>query len=278
MESIKEMWNRFTSSIINYLPDLGGALVITVIGIIISLIAVSLTRKAMQRKKVDPSLVAFITRCVRLLIYAFTLLAAMSALHISITGIVAFFSAAAAAVALALKDRLNDIASGIVILFTKPFVTGDFIEFSKYSGFVQKIDVMHTNIRTYSGTNVIIPNSVISNAEVNNYTTHPQIRVNITVPVPYDADIKQVQQILAKVIEDTDHVLDDESYPKTVRLEKFGDSALEFSVRCYCEYKDYWTVYYALMEGIKNTLDQNKIAIPYNQLDVHVIGKTDQKQ
>ena len=278
MESIKEMWNRFTSSIINYLPDLGGALVITVIGIIISLIAVSLTRKAMQRKKVDPSLVAFITRCVRLLIYAFTLLAAMSALHISITGIVAFFSAAAAAVALALKDRLNDIASGIVILFTKPFVTGDFIEFSKYSGFVQKIDVMHTNIRTYSGTNVIIPNSVISNAEVNNYTTHPQIRVNITVPVPYDADVKQVQKILAEVIEDTDHVLDDESYPKTVRLEKFGDSALEFSVRCYCEYKDYWTVYYALMEGIKNSLDQNKIAIPYNQLDVHVVSNTDQKQ
>ena len=278
MESIKEMWNRFTSSIINYLPDLGGALVITVIGIIISLIAVSLTRKAMQRKKVDPSLVAFITRCVRLLIYAFTLLAAMSALHISITGIVAFFSAAAAAVALALKDRLNDIASGIVILFTKPFVTGDFIEFSKYSGFVQKIDVMHTNIRTYSGTNVIIPNSVISNAEVNNYTTHPQIRVNITVPVPYDADVKQVQKILAEVIEDTDHVLDDESYPKTVRLEKFGDSALEFSVRCYCEYKDYWTVYYALMEGIKNSLDQNKIAIPYNQLDVHVVNQTDHKQ
>ena len=278
MESIKEMWNRFTSSIINYLPDLGGALVIAVIGIIISLIAVSLTRKAMQRKKVDPSLIAFITRCVRLLIYAFTLLAAMSALHISITGIVAFFSAAAAAVALALKDRLNDIASGIVILFTKPFVTGDFIEFSKYSGFVQKIDVMHTNIRTYGGTNVIIPNSVISNAEVNNYTTHPQIRVNITVPVPYDADVKQVQKILTEVIENTDHVLDDESYPKTVRLEKFGDSALEFSVRCYCEYKDYWTVYYALMEGIKNTLDQNKIAIPYNQLDVHVVNQTDHKQ
>lgn len=278
MESIKEMWNRFTSSIVNYLPDLGGALIIAVIGIIISLIAVSLTRKAMQRKKVDPSLIAFITRCVRLLIYAFTLLAAMSALHISITGIVAFFSAAAAAVALALKDRLNDIASGIVILFTKPFVTGDFIEFAKYSGFVQKIDVMHTNIRTYGGTNVIIPNSVISNAEVNNYTTHPQIRVNITVPVPYDADIKQVQKILAEVIESTDHVLDDENYPKTVRLEKFGDSALEFSVRCYCEYKDYWTVYYALMEGIKNTLDQNKIAIPYNQLDVHVVNQTDHKQ
>ena len=278
MDSIKEMWNRFTQSIVNYLPDLGGALVITVIGIIISIVLVSLTRKALQRKKVDPSLVDFISRCVRLLIYAFTLLAAMSALHISITGIVAFFSAAAAAVALALKDRLNDIASGIVILFTKPFVTGDFIEFTKYSGFVQKIDVMHTNIRTYDGTNVIIPNSVISNAEVNNYTTHPQIRVTITVPIPYDANIKQVQKILTDVIDNTDLVLDDENYPKKVRLEKFGDSALEFTVRCYCEYKDYWTVYYALMEGIKNTLDENKIAIPYNQLDVHVIDQNDHKQ
>ena len=278
MDSIKEMWNRFTQSIVNYLPDLGGALVITVIGIIISIILVSLMRKALQRKKVDPSLVDFISRCVRLLIYAFTLLAAMSALHISITGIVAFFSAAAAAVALALKDRLNDIASGIVILFTKPFVTGDFIEFAKYSGFVQKIDVMHTNIRTYDGTNVIIPNSVISNAEVNNYTTHPQIRVTITVPIPYDANIKQVQMILTDVIERTDLVLDDEKYPKKVRLEKFGESALEFTVRCYCEYKDYWTVYYALMEGIKNTLDQNKIAIPYNQLDVHVVNQNDDKQ
>lgn len=278
MDSIKEMWNRFTQSIVNYLPDLGGALVITVIGIIISIILVSLTRKALQRKKVDPSLVDFIARCVRLLIYAFTLLAAMSALHISITGIVAFFSAAAAAVALALKDRLNDIASGIVILFTKPFVTGDFIEFAKYSGFVQKIDVMHTNIRTYDGTNVIIPNSVISNAEVNNYTAHPQIRVTITVPIPYDANIKQVQALLTDVIEHTDLVIDDEKYPKKVRLEKFGESALEFTVRCYCEYKDYWTVYYALMEGIKNTLDENKIAIPYNQLDVHVINKNDDKQ
>ena len=278
MDSIKEMWNRFTQSIVNYLPDLGGALVITVIGIIISIILVSLTRKALLRKKVDPSLVDFIARCVRLLIYAFTLLAAMSALHISITGIVAFFSAAAAAVALALKDRLNDIASGIVILFTKPFVTGDFIEFTKYSGFVQKIDVMHTNIRTYDGTNVIIPNSVISNAEVNNYTAHPQIRVTITVPIPYDANIKQVQALLTDVIEHTGLVIDDENYPKKVRLEKFGESALEFTVRCYCEYKDYWTVYYALMEGIKNTLDENKIAIPYNQLDVHVINKNDDKQ
>lgn len=272
MSFLKNLWNDFVTVLVKSLPDLAGALIIALIGFLIAMLAVKVARKAMKRHDVDPSLIEFFARCIRLLIYAFTLLAALSALHISITGIVAFFSAAAAAVALALKDRLNDIASGIVILFSKPFVTGDFIEFAKYKGFVQKIDVMHTNILTYDGTNVIIPNSVISNAEVNNYTAHPQIRVTILVPVPYDANIKEVQSILTEVVEHTDLVLHEEEYPRKVRLENFGDSALEFSVRCFCDYNDYWTVYYALMEGIKNALDQNNIAIPYNQLDVHVVN------
>lgn len=273
MDAIKEMWNNLTQTLIKYLPDLGGALIIAVVGFLISLLVVHLVRKGLMRRDVDLSLIAFITRAVRLLIYAFTLLAAMSAMHISITGIVAFFSAAAAAVALALKDRLNDIASGIVILFSKPFVTGDFIEFDNYKGFVQKVDVMHTNILTYDGTNVIVPNSVISNTEVNNYTAHPQVRVNITVPIPYDADIKEVQKILTDVVENTELILKDDKYPRRVKLENFGDSALEFTVRCFCEYNDYWTVYYDLMERIKYTLDENKIAIPYNQLDVHVVNQ-----
>ena len=270
MEKIKDFWDGFYTAVTSHLPDLAGALIIAVVGILIAFLTVRVTRKAMTKKEVDASLIAFVCRSVRLLIYSFTLLAALSALKVSITGIVAFFSAAAAAVALALKDRLNDVASGIVILFSKPFVTGDFIEFSQYKGFVQKIDIMHTNILTYDGTNVIIPNSVISNSEVNNYTAHPQIRVTIIVPIPYSANIKEVQGILMKVIDNTDLVLNGEEYPHKVRLENFGESALEFSVRCYCEYQNYWPVYYALMEGIKNALDENGIAIPFNQLDVHI--------
>lgn len=270
MEHIKKIWENFINAVSSHLPDLAGALIVTAIGILVAFLVVRITRKAMERKKVDASLTAFVCRSVRILIYAFTILAALSALGVSITAIVAFFSAAAAAVALALKDRLNDVASGIVILFSKPFVTGDFIEFSKYKGFVQKVDIMHTNILTYDGTNVIIPNSVISNSEVNNYTAHPQIRVTIVVPVPYDANIKEVQVILMKVIDNTDLVLRGEEYTPKVRLENFGDSALEFTVRCFCEYQNYWPVYYALMEGIKNAFDENGITIPFNQLDVHI--------
>ena len=270
MKHLESIWNEIKGSVLSHLPDLGGALIIAVIGFLIALLVVNITRKALNRKKVDPSLSSFICRAVRIIIYAFTLLAALSALNISITAIVAFFSAAVAAVALALKDRLNDIASGIVILFSKPFVTGDFIEFSKYKGFVQKIDIMHTDILTYDGTNVIIPNSVISNAEVNNHTSEPVVRVQVDVPIPYGANIKKVKEILFDVMKKTDLIVRDEKHRDSVQLQKFADSALEFNIRCFCEFKDYWTVYYDLTEHVKEALDANDIAIPFNQLDVHI--------
>ena len=258
------------NTVLGFLPKIGSALIIFAAGLLIAFLLGRAVRKGMQLRKVDPSLISFMCRTVRLLIFIFALIASLSALGISVTGLVAFFSAAAAAVALALKDRLSDIASGIVILFTKPFITGDFIEFNNRQGFVQKIDIMHTDILTYDGTNVIIPNSVISSAEVNNYTQHPQVRVTVEVPIPYDADIKTVKAILLGVVADTDLILRDEEHAAKIRLERFGDSALEFTIRCFCNYKDYWTVYYALTENTKEALDKNGITIPFNQLDVHL--------
>ena len=271
MNDLQRLWESFKNSFIEYLPSLAAALVIVAVGFLLAIPIVRLVRKAMNKKKADPSLTAFVGKAVRLIIYIITLFSALSAMRISITGLIAFFSAAVAAIALALKDRLSDVASGIVILFTKPFVTGDFIEFGSHQGFVQKIDIMHTNILTYDGTNVIVPNSVISSAEVNNYTAQPIVRVMVNVPIPYGADVKEVKEILSGVLKDTKLTVEDEAHQPVVRLEKFGESSLDFTVRCYCEFKDYWTVFYDVTERVKEALDRNDITIPFNQLDVHMV-------
>ena len=271
MKQIENFFNQLKDSIISILPDLISALVIAALGFLIARLVVYVARKAMKRKGVDLSLSEFICRAIRILIYVFTLFASLSAAGISITGLVAFFSAAAAAIALALKDRLNDIASGIVILFSKPFITGDFIEFGSYKGYVQKIDIMHTDLLTYDRTNVIVPNSVISSSEVNNYTSQPVVRVQVNVPIPYEANINEVKELIAGVLKDTKLTVHDENHADSVNLEKFGDSALEFSVRCFCDFKDYWTVYYDVTQRVKETLDKNGVAIPFNQLDVHLV-------
>ncbi len=263
----------FLKKLYDFLPTLGIALVILVAGILVTILIVHLARKAMNRSHIDPSLANFFIRLIRIVCYVMIGIAVLTRLGVSTTGLIACFSAALAAVAIALKDNIADIASGIVILFTRPFVTGDFIAFGNYKGFVEKIDMIHTKIRTYDLTEVIIPNSKVTTAEVNNYSSSPEIRVEIDVPVSYTADIAQTKDVLYHAARSVDKTLTDDKYDPQIRLERYGDSALEFKVRCWCHFEDYWPVYYGLMEKLKNALDENNIPIPYNQLDVHIIDQ-----
>ena len=263
----------FLKKIYDFLPTLAIALVILAVGILITILIAHLAKKGMKRSKIDPSLANFFVRLIWILCCVMIGIAVLTQLGVSTTGLIAFFSAGLAAVALALKDHIADIASGIVILFTRPFVTGDFIAFGSFKGYVEKIDMIHTKIRTYDLTEVIIPNSKITTAEVDNYSSKPEIRVEIDIPIGYNADIDKTKQVLFDAASAVDKTLKDERYTPQIRLERYGESALEFKVRCWCNFEDYWPVYYSLTEGLKKALDENNIPIPYNQLDVHIVDQ-----
>ena len=262
---------KFKDMILEYLPTLGVAAVVLVVGIGLTILISFLAKKAFSKTKVDPSLAGFFIRTIRIICYIIILITVLSRLGISTTGLIAFFSAALAAVALALKDSIADVASGIILLFTRPFVTGDFIEFSSYKGTVQKIDLIHTKILTYDDTNVIVPNSRITTSEINNYTEHPVMRVVVKVPVHYSANIDDTKRVLLDTVTAAPLILRDDTHTPQVRLEQFGESSMDYTVRCWCDFKDYWTVYYTLTESIKKALDKHRIPIPYNQLDVHIV-------
>ena len=264
---------NFTGKLKEFLPTLGIALAIAAAGVFATWVIIKIAKKAMDKSKIDPSLAIFFIRSIRILCYVMILIAVLGQLGVSTTGLIAFFSAALAAVALALKDNIADIASGIVILFTRPFVTGDFIEFGAYKGYVVKIDIIHTVLRTYDDTEVIVPNSKITTSEVNNYSSRPEIRVVIAVPVSYKADIDKTKEVLMQTARSVDKLLTDEQFTPQIRLTQFGESSLDFSVRCWCRFEDYWTVYFELIERIKKALDENDISIPYNQLDVHIVDQ-----
>lgn len=263
--------DRLKERFFDYLPKVGVMLLIVAAGLIATFLMNRIAKKAMSKMKIDPSLASFLRRMLRIACYVLIVFMALSELGVATTGLVAFFSAALAAVALALKDSLSDITSGVILLFTRPFVTGDHIEFDGCRGTVLKIDIVYTNIITYDDTNIIIPNSRITSSEIINYTSHPESRVTVTVPVSYDADIEKVKNVLLETMSANDLVLKDDPYLPRVQLEKFGDSSLEFSARCWTNFKNYWIVYYSLTEEIKKNLDLNGVTIPFNQMDVHLI-------
>lgn len=256
---------------LGYLFSLLSALLIIVVGFFVTKFIIHIFTKAVKKKNIDASLLKFFIRIIKTACYIIIAMSALTQLGVPTTGLIAGFSAAAAALALALKDSLSDIASGIVILFTRPFVTGDFIEFGEHKGYVQKIDLMHTNILTYDNTNVVIPNRKITTENLNNYTAHPEIRVQIPVPVGYDADINKAKSVILSAISKTENIITDvNKFTPVVRLETYRESSIELMARVWTHFDNYWKVYYSMTESIKKALDENEIPIPYNQLDVHI--------
>lgn len=264
---ITELQKLFSAQ--HYL-ELINCAVFIVLAIIAIKVIIALLRKTAKRKDMDPSLLKFFIRVIWIAGWVFIAMRVMSLLNFSGAGLIAAFSAAAAALALSLKDNVTDITGGIVILFSKPFVTGDFIEFADHKGYVEKIELMHTYIRTYDDTNVIIPNRVLTTNEVNNYTTNPEVRVQIFVPISYEADFEYVKKILFNICINTDNVINNEKFSPKVKLERFSESSVDLVVRVWTNFTNYWQVYYDLMESIKKEFENKDIVIPYNQLDVHL--------
>lgn len=264
---ITELQKLFSAQ--HYL-ELINCAVFIVLAIIAIKVIIALLRKTAKRKDMDPSLLKFFIRVIWIAGWVIIAMRVMSLLNFSGAGLIAAFSAAAAALALSLKDNVTDITGGIVILFSKPFVTGDFIEFADHKGYVEKIELMHTYIRTYDDTNVIIPNRVLTTNEVNNYTTNPEVRVQIFVPISYEADFEYVKKILFNICINTDNVINNEKFSPKVKLERFSESSVDLVVRVWTNFTNYWQVYYDLMESIKKEFENKDIVIPYNQLDVHL--------
>lgn len=266
--------NQLWKTIVKFLQNFNWeALFVTVVilvgGFLLTKALVKIVKKGLDKSSIDFSLVKFLVNVIKFSCYIIVVMTALSYIGISTTGLVAFFSAGAAAIALALKDSLSNIACGIILLFTKPFVTDDVIEINGESCTVLQIDLMHTKVLTPDHRCIMIPNSVISSKEVVNYTARPTRRLDFHIPIDYNADIDEVKKILMNVALSNDKVITDEEMP-FVRLNALNDSSVDVVVKVWVKTDDYWTVYHDMYEAIKKSLDENKISIPYNQLDVHI--------
>ena len=267
---MEKILDKFFSFLRGILPDLIVAVVILVVGYFLTKLLVKIIKNILDKSKMDFSLEKFIINAIKVACYILLVLTALSQLGISTTGLVAFFSASAAAIVLALKDSLSNIACGIILLFSRPFVTGDVIEMGNDRCTVLQIDLMHTKVLTYDHRCIMIPNSVISSKEVVNFTAEPYRRVDVTVPVAYDEDIEKVKNVINETVSKNEKVLNTPE-PPFVRVDSFGESSMNFIVKVWTKTDDYWDVYHDMYEDIKEALDKSNITIPYKQIDVHMV-------
>ncbi len=266
-EYVKNLINLLQEFAVTYGGKLIGALILLIIGF--KLIKI-LTRKLTTAKafnKIDTSTRGFIASVIGVLLKVLVAITALAVLGVPMTSMIAVIGSCGLAIGLALQGSLSNIAGGFIILVFKPFSVGDFIMAGDISGTVEDIGIFHTKVLTPDNKRIIVPNSTISNATLTNVSALSTRRVDLTFTAAYDCDIDKVEKTLTAVCEAHEKVLKDPAV--FARLSAHKDSALEYTVRVWCDAEDYWTVYFDLIKNVKLAFDKEGISIPYPQLDVH---------
>ncbi|WP_462173412.1 mechanosensitive ion channel family protein [Pseudoalteromonas xiamenensis] len=268
MESILDWVRNNTDLIIHYTIQGVLAIVILFVGMRIARFCEGLTEKAFAKKGVDKAVGSFVANIFYALVFAASVLMALSQVGIETTSFIAILGAAGLAVGLALQGSLSNFASGVLIIMLRPFKSGDYIEAGGRAGSVQKIEIFSTELRTPDNKVIIMPNSAIMSGPIVNFSREATRRIDLVIGVSYDSDLKKAKDVLQSVLDNESRVLKDPAY--TVAVLELADSSVNFVVRPWVNTSEYWPTYFAIVENIKLELDANDITIPFPQMDVHL--------
>lgn len=241
---------------------------ILIYGFFLSKHLLILLKRILLLSALDNSIVSFILSIVRTSLYLIIGIIILLNLSVSISSIIALISAFTLAISLSLQDTLSNVANGLVLAFTKPFSVGDYVFIDKSEGKIQEIKMMNTVLMTNDNKKIILPNKVVFNSEIINYSTNKFRRVDLEINVSYDSEIEKVKFILESICKN--HEFIDQNIEHLIRLLRMDSSSIVFVIKVWTLSKNYWSVYYDLQENIFIELKKNNISIPFQQIDVHL--------
>ena len=274
------MINIYLEELFPKLLDLGlsviGAVLIYLIGGKIVKLVRKLLRRSMNRHHVDDGVIQFLDAVVKMAGSFILILLILGLFGITTASVVAVLGSAGLTLGLALQGSLANFAGGVLILILKPFVVGDEIieDSHKNRGFVEEISVFYTTIRNDDGMEIVIPNGTLANNSIVNLSKSGKRRVDITVPVSYESDLSQVKTVLETIIAAEPRRLQSEC--NNVVVGELAESSMNLRMRIWVAPADYWAVRFDTIERVKALMDEKKIDIPFNQLDVHICDESGQ--
>ena len=250
---------------------LSAILTLLVCLVVVRLVMKLVTRLLNRAQKLNDRLRKITLTSVKAVLYVLTAIITAGALGINTTSLTAIMSVLTLGVTLAAEDILGNVAGGLVILSSHPFNIGDEIEVSGTTGIVREITLNHTKIETFDGQFVMQPNKELSSSRVINYTAMGRRRVVRKITASYDAPTEQVKAACLEAVAATPNVLP--SPAPVVYLTDYGSSAIEYSVRCWTETKDYWGAYFALNENLRDAFAAHNVEMTYDHLNIHISEK-----
>lgn len=227
-------------------------------------------KRSLEKTNVEKGVIQFTDSLLKTLLTIILVIGIAVNLGVEATSIAALISSISIAIGLALQGSLSNFAGGLLLLALKPFKVGDYIKEDTHGneGTVKEITMFYTKLLSYDNKTIVLPNGILANSSMVNYSDDGRRRIDLKFEVSYEADIKKVKELVMVLLDENKLIL--QNMQKIVFVSDLGTDGVKVGVRCFTKSSDYFPVYWQLLEDIKYTLDENNIGIPYPQLDVHL--------
>ena len=224
-----------------------------------------------EKINLDQGIKGFARSVIKIGLWAITIIIVAGTLGIETASLVAVLSVASLALSLSVQNILTDVFSGITILMSRPFAVGQFVEIAGVSGTVTAISIMRTTLETPDHKEILIPNSEITATKIINYSSEPLRRVDLTFSASYDAPTALVKQALYEAMAADERILTDPA--PFVGLSSYNPNDISYVARAWCAGADYWDVYFATNERVRDMFAKYGIKFTYPHIIVHQENK-----
>lgn len=268
-----EQWHDLIQNLLGGAVDFCFKLIAAIAILMVGMwVANKITRSvkfAMEKKKLEPSLVSFISSFINILLRIFVIIIVLTTVGVQMTSIVAVLGAGALAVGMALSGTFQNFAGGIIILFLKPFKVGDVIQTaSGRTGTVKKIMIFTTELHTFDNQVVFIPNGPLANGEITNLSDRGNRRAEVKIAISYGDDVDAARRAILSVVAKDKRILNTPA--PSVFVSDLGDSAVVLTVWYWVKFADYYSTMGDLRESLYKELPRKKVHFPFPQMDVHI--------
>ncbi|WP_250461782.1 mechanosensitive ion channel family protein [Microbulbifer litoralis] len=262
---IEEYWPLLTAGLLK----LGAAILV----LIATALAARLARRGVRRlsNKLDETLIPVLSNIAVWAVYAVGLLIILDMFGVNTTSLIALLGAAGLAIGLALKDTLQNIAAGFILLGLRPFRVGEAIQFGDTMGIVRQVGLFTTELDTFDGLRVSAPNSAIWGQTLTNFSRNATRRIEIVASIAYGDDIETGMGVLRRLVAEDERILTDPEPAYAVRA--LADSSVNLHLRVWTANVEYWDVYWDLMKKLKPALEAEGLTIPFPQRELHIINQ-----
>ena len=274
MQETPNQISAFLSEVSNLIAGYGldvlGGIVIAIVGWYAAKGIQRFVLRALRRtEKVEETFAMVIAKVARYTVIVFVGVVVLSQFGVQTASIIAALGAAGIAIALAMQGTLSNIAAGTMLLFLRPFRVGDYIDADGIAGTIDELGLLTTQMRTFDGIYVMVPNNQLWNKAIKNYSRLPTRRLSLVIGISYDDDIDAALRVLQDLLGSDQRVLAD-PVPEVI-VQDLADSSVNISVRCWANSGDYWNLLCDLTKQSKQMLAGAGFTIPFPQRDLHII-------